>query len=293
MGGRAPAGERPERAGQRAFRSEFECAGSARCGSSSRAINGRSRRIADVADRGLGRVNWADSGRWPNGGNRADSRRPKSRQERLGDARSTHSPESQQTSRRADSRRTGIAKERSRVALSIAPLSPTEAQSSMPFSWTAAMRPTGKRAGQRRHVPPPLRPALKTSGPKSPLLAYRVDFRGHLPLGILVGGGREGGLSPGASAAATSPAKICLPQSTLFVLRAGATLWGPPMRFLQSNERSLLICGNLFSYRVLRSEFTKTTFKFERYSNAMFAPAFNGMLVEFASAVEAAPIAAG
>ncbi len=160
---------------------------------------------------------WAESGRWPDGGNRADSRRPKSRQERLGDARSAHSPESQQTSRRADSRRTGIAKERSRVALSIAPLSPTEAQSSMPFSWTAAMRPTGKRAGQRRHVPPPLRPALKTSGPKSPLLAYRVDFRGLLPLGILVGGGREGGLSPGVSAAAASPAKfVCHSQFVRF-----------------------------------------------------------------------------
>ena len=174
--------------------------------------NGKSRRKAAVRKRVRGRFKSAESGRWPNGGNRADSRRPKDRQEWLGDARSTHSPESQRTSRRTDSGRTGIAKERSRAVLSIAPLSPTEAQSSMPFPWTAAMRLRGKRAGQRRRVPPPLRPMLKTSGPKSTLLAYRVDFRRHLPLGILVGSGREAGLSPARARRPASPAKICLPQ---------------------------------------------------------------------------------
>src|SRR5271165_6204517 len=56
------------------------------------ATDGRSRRIADVADRGLGRLNWADSDRWPNGRNEQDSGRTRS-PGKAWCARRTHSSE--------------------------------------------------------------------------------------------------------------------------------------------------------------------------------------------------------
>ena len=50
--------------------------------------NDRYRRIADVADHGLGRLNWADINRWPNGGNGRDGGRTRVTKEALVSARS-------------------------------------------------------------------------------------------------------------------------------------------------------------------------------------------------------------
>ena len=91
-----------------------------------------------------------------------------------------------------------------------------------------------------------------------------------------------------------SPAKNLFATVNLFVLKAGALYRAIQCAFWQSNERSLLICGNLFSHHVPRSRVHENYFTNSRdMARRCSLRPLNGMLVEFASAVEAVPIAAG